>query len=213
MQVFHIASGLPEPLLSSPPRLTYVLKGMRHSTPSGRRVRLLITPEILEAIQTRWSVRPVSFDRIMLWAAFCLAFFAFLWAGKFTCPSLASFDESIMLSVGDVDSHSHPSYILVWLKRSMNDSFAQGVTLYIGQSHKKLCAVSALLAYLAIRSPAHSLFLRMAEYCLGSGWSLSSQLHCRKSGLTSNYSRVTASILEQPLQWLRLGWAIPSYRH
>ena len=75
---FHIASGLPDPLLSSLPQLTYVLKGMRHSDPTGRRVKLPITPEILEAIQTRWSVRPVSFDRIMLWAAFCLAFFAFL---------------------------------------------------------------------------------------------------------------------------------------
>ena len=151
---FHIASGLPNPLLPFLPQLTYVLKGMRHSAPSGRRVRLPITPEILEAIQTRWSVRPVSFDRIMLWAAFCLAFFAFLRVGEFTCPSLANFDGSVMLAVGDVavDSRTQPSYISLRLKRSKNDPFGQG--LHVGQSHKKLCVVSAVLAYLAIRSPA-----------------------------------------------------------
>ena len=154
MQVFHIASGLPHPLLSSLPQLTYVLKGMRCSAPRGRRVRLPITSEILEAIQTRWSVRPVSFDRIMLWAAFSLAFFAFLRAGEFTCPYLASFNKPVMLAVGDVavDSHTQPSYVR--LKRSKNDPFGQGVTLYVGWSHKNLCAVSAVLAYLAIRSPA-----------------------------------------------------------
>ena len=156
MQVFHIASGLPDPLLPSLPQLTYVLKGMRRSVTSGRRVRLPITPEILEAIQTRWSVRPVSFDRIKLWAAFCLAFFAFLRAGEFTCPSLANFNGSVMLAVGDVavDSYTQPSYISVRLKRSKNDPFGQGVTLYVGRSHKKLCAVSVVLAYLAIHSPA-----------------------------------------------------------
>ena len=61
-----------------------------------------------------------------------------------------------MLAVGDVavDSHTQPSYILVRLKRSKIDPFGQGVTLYVGQSHKKLCAVSGVLIYLAICSPA-----------------------------------------------------------
>ena len=107
------------------------------------------------------SVRPVSFDRIMLWAALCLAFFAFLRVGEFTCPSLANFDESVMLAVGDVavDSRTQPSYILVQLKRSKNDPFGQRVILYVGRSHKKLCAVSAVLSYLAIRSPAPGPFI------------------------------------------------------
>ena len=112
-----------------------------------------------------------------------------------------------MLAVGDVavDSRTQPSYILVWLKKSKNDPFGQGVTLYIGRSHKKLCEV---LAYLAIRSPAPGPFFVFeddVEFCLGSGWSLSSQLHCRKLGLTPHHSRVTAFVLEQPLQRLRLG--------
>ena len=61
-----------------------------------------------------------------------------------------------MLAVGDVavNSCTQPSYILVRLKRSKNDPFGQGVTVYVGWSHKKLCAVSAVLAYLAICCPA-----------------------------------------------------------
>ena len=185
----------------------HVLKGMRRSTPSGRRVRLPITPEILEAIQMRWSVRPVSFDRIMLWAA---ALFCLHWVGKFTFPSLASFDESVMLSVGDVavDSHSEPSYILVWLKRSRMIHLLKESPCTL-DSPTRSCVRSQqcwLTWRFAFQLQAHS---RMAECCLGSGWWLSSQLHCRRLGLTSHYSRVTASILEQPLQWLRLGWAIP----
>ena len=47
--------------------------------------------------------------------SFCLAFFAFLRAGEYTCPSWASFDESVMLAVGDMamDFHSDPSYLSV----------------------------------------------------------------------------------------------------
>ena len=75
------------------------------------------------------------------------------------CPFLANFDGSVMLAVGDVavNSCNQPSYILVRLKRSKNDPFGQGVTVYVGRSHKKLCAVSAVLAYLAIRCPAPGL--------------------------------------------------------
>ena len=82
-------------------------------------------PETLKAIHTRSLVRPVSFNRNVLWAAFCLAFFPFLRADDFTCSFLASFNKSVMLSVGDMaeDSCSQPSYISVWLKRSKNDPF------------------------------------------------------------------------------------------
>ena len=85
-----------------------------------------------------------------------LSIFAFLRVGEFTCPSLANFNGSVMLAAGDVavNSCTQPSYISVRLKRSKNNPFGQGVTLYVGRSHKKLCAVLTVLAYLAIHSPA-----------------------------------------------------------
>ena len=109
----------------------------------------------------RWYIRPLSFDRIMLWIAFCLAFFAFLRAGELTCLLRASFDKSVMLSVENVavDFCRQPSYILMWLKRNKNDPFAQVVTLYVGWSHKRLCTVAAVLAYLVVCSLAPGPFL------------------------------------------------------
>ena len=97
-----------------------VLKGVQRSTPGVRRVRLPITPDMLAAIQQKWAGEPAQFDRVMLWAAFCLAFFAFLRAGEFTCSSWERFDSSTMLSVGDVavDSRDSPTYITVRIKRA-----------------------------------------------------------------------------------------------
>ena len=150
---YQITAGLPDPLLSSFVQLSYVLKGVQQSNPGARQVRLPVTPEILAAIQLRWETEPAQFNRIMLWAAFCLAFFAFLRAGEFTCPSWERFDDSAMLSLGDVavDSHVNPSYLTVHIKKSKNDQLARGIVLYVGRSRRKVCAVSAVLSYLAIR--------------------------------------------------------------
>ena len=135
-----------------------------------------------------------------------ISFFAFLPAGEFMCPSLANFGGSVMLAVGDVamDSRTQPSYISVRLK-TIHLVKESPCTL---DGPTKCCVRSRqcwLTWRFALQLQVHSLFLGMAEFCLGSGWSLSSQLHCRKLGLTPHHTRVTAFVLEQPLQWLRLG--------
>ena len=149
----QIVSGYPDPSLSSLPRLSYALKGIQRGRPtSQRRTRLPITPELLIGIFQRWSAEPVTFDRVMLWAAFCLGFFGFMRAGEFTCPSLHSFSPD-MLTPGDVavDSHVSPSYITVHLKRSKNDPLGAGTTIHLGATGASLCPVLAMLAYLARR--------------------------------------------------------------
>jgi len=150
---WQIMNGLPDPAWSSFPRLDYVLKGIRRSnvgTPRPR--RLPITPTLLRRIHQEWSRHPPSYDHTMLWAAFCLGFFAFMRAGEFTCPSHQAFTGG-MLTVGDfaVDSHSSPSHLVVRLRQSKTDPFGAGLTIHLGATGDNLCPIAAMLGYLAVR--------------------------------------------------------------
>ena len=153
----QIVNGLPDPSLSSFPRLDYVLRGVRRSVPPARprNTRLPITPELLRAIHRAWSSTPPDFDTIMLWAAFSLGFFGFFRSGEITCPSVEAF-EPHMLSPPDiaVDSHVSPSRMSVHLKRSKTDPFGAGLTVQLGRTGDTLCPVAAVLAYLAVRPPS-----------------------------------------------------------
>ena len=152
---FHIMNNLPDPSLSSFPRLEYVLKGLRRKSVLRPRPKCLpITPELLRRIHAVWSSRSLAQDKFMLWAAFCLVFFGFLRAGEFTCPSQAAL-SSEMLMVGNVviDSHENPSHMMIRLKRSKTDPFGAGFTLHFGRTGDELCPISAMLGYLARRPP------------------------------------------------------------
>ena len=152
---YQILAGLPDPSLSDFSQLGYVLRGVRRTASSQHRRRLPVTPDLLRAVWVAWSRDSLNFNRVMLWAAFCLGFFGFLRAGEFTCPSLEKFDCSSMLAVGDVwvDSRTDPRCLTVRLKRSKCDPFGSGVLVYVGRTFRPLCPVAAMLSYLAIRPP------------------------------------------------------------
>uniref|UniRef100_A0A1X7VA98 Uncharacterized protein n=1 Tax=Amphimedon queenslandica TaxID=400682 RepID=A0A1X7VA98_AMPQE len=59
-----------------------------------------------------------------------------------------------MLAVGDeaVDSHDNLSYITVCIKKSKNDQLTHGIIIHVGKSNWRVCAVSAVVSYLAICS-------------------------------------------------------------
>ena len=91
----------------------------------------------------------------MLWAAFCLGFFGFMRSGEFTCsPSGNASDCTLTVSDVHVDSRTNPQMLSILLRRSKTDPFGTGTYLYIGRTGTVICPVSALLAYLAIRSPS-----------------------------------------------------------
>ena len=87
-----------------------------------------------------------------MWAACCVAFFAFLRSGEFTCSSWSANNQS-MLSLQDValDNRLDPTTVHLSLRRSKTDVFVTGVTIHLGQTGDILCPVCALLAYLACR--------------------------------------------------------------
>ena len=149
----QIMGNLPDPALTAFPKLNYALRGLRREGPRLRTCpRLPITPELLRKIYQVWSQRPKSYNQMMLWAAFCLGFFALLRSGEFTCSSWEAYTPD-MLSPGDisVDSHAAPSHVAIHLKRSKNHPFAVGTILHLGITGDVLCPVTSMLGYLAIR--------------------------------------------------------------
>ena len=74
----QIAVGGTDPAYSTLSQLHYVLRGMCRLRPTrARQSRLPITIGILRLLFSCWS-SPVTYERIMLWAACTLAFFGFL---------------------------------------------------------------------------------------------------------------------------------------
>ena len=150
VRFFQIARGGVDPAYSSLSQLHYVLRGMSRLRPiSSRPRRLPITVEILRLLFRQWSSPPISDTQIMLWAACTLGFFGFMRSGEFTttghtqCPLRASDIR--------VDSRTDPNLITVHLRQSKTDPFGAGVTIYLGKSGDRICPVTAMLAYLALR--------------------------------------------------------------
>ena len=87
----------------------------------------------------------------MLWAAACLAFFAFLRVGEFTSPATDKYDPKVHFSFSDIstDNQQSPSMVFVQLKQSKTDQLRKGVTIVLGRTKQfPLCPVSSLLGYI-----------------------------------------------------------------
>ena len=153
LRYFQIAQGGRDPSLSSLARLHYVLRGISRAQPRGARpTRLPITLEVLRSLFRAWVGPPPLYDKVMLWAACTLGFFAFLRAGEFTfVPGRGQ----ALLTPEDirVDSHYRPTFLAVTLRGSKTDPFGAGCTLYVGHTQTQICPVVAVLAYLTIRPP------------------------------------------------------------
>ena len=147
----HIDQGFPNPLLNCL-QLQRLLQGIKHHQGSSLSQRQPVTADLMRIIQR--SLDAHNSEHIMLWAACCLGFFGFLWAGEFTVD--CAFDPSIHLTVQDlqVDAEVNPSSLRVHIKSSKTDPFHQGCFIYLGHGQVPLCPISAILTYLHRRGPS-----------------------------------------------------------
>ena len=131
----HIVRGFADPLAGTL-RLELMLRGVRKYKPQSGLVRLPITPLILHNIRGVLDQQRYDYTHIMLWAACCLGYFAFLRLGEFTVASAASFDPTWHMTLQDIaiDSHSSPSLMQFTVKASKTDQLWQGICLYVGRT-------------------------------------------------------------------------------
>ena len=154
LRFFQIRQGGSDPSLDPHARLHYVLRGIARSQPRiARPSRLPVSFDILERLYRVWSSLPSQHEATMLWAACTLGFFAFLRSGEFTVVPNSSGTQLTPSDIRVNDRHN-PSYLAVTLRGSKTDPFGAGCTLFVGRSTSHICAVSAVLAYMAIRPPS-----------------------------------------------------------
>jgi len=152
VRALHIEQGFPEPLMNCL-RLQRVVRGIKRCQGSPS-LRLPITDDLMLVIWRSLDLRLP--DHCMFWAACSLGYFGFLCASEFTVPNLSNFPSSLHLGVQDiaVDSPLAPSCMRIKIKGSKTDPFQKGCLIHIGVSWHPLCAVHAVMTYLALRGDA-----------------------------------------------------------
>ena len=137
------------------PRLGLLMQGIHieKSKTTPQRIHLPITLEIMEQIRVTLSKTPKDYKCILLWAVRCTAFFGLLRVSEFTVPSIHQYDPDFHLSQADVtlDNRQAPSLVQLHIKQSKTDPFRNGSDVFLGRTHKKICPVEAILAYLTVR--------------------------------------------------------------
>ena len=151
----HIVSGYNDPLQGKL-LLKKILRGILRYQGCSRISRQPVTPRVLLAIRPvleSWlDVRDFS----MIWAAFTLAFFAFLRCSEFTYPGARNFSSQFNLTTDCVTfspSLACPQHMLLKLKSSKTDSFRQGQSLVVARCSSLLCPVSAMQRYFLLAQP------------------------------------------------------------
>ena len=149
IRFFHIENNLPDPFRDAP-LLHLLLRGIKRSVGLSSKRRLPITMSLLRTLKSELAQAPdiLPRDKLMLWSAFTLAFFAFLRSSEFTSPSTSQFNALSHLSASDISFTSDGS-ISLHLKSSKTDPYRQGCSLLIAPSGHSVCAVRAIKKYMA----------------------------------------------------------------
>lgn len=113
----------------------------------SRPKRQPVTIDTLKSLKN--SLRTVKIDerdKLMLWAAFTTAFFAFLRSAEFCAPQQNSFDSRSCLLVKDVKVSPHAASVNI--KVSKADPFRNGQVVRLSATGSSVCPLRALRNHL-----------------------------------------------------------------
>lgn len=148
----HRKHGWPDPTAGNH-QLHLALRGLQRinctKIPQSSRCRLPITPTILNQLLKALKISPMKrADRLMLHAAFTLAFAACLRVGEFTSSKSSHSNAGPIVA-----SISFPSkrQMLFHIKRSKTDQHRHGATVPLARTNTRRCPVRAMQQYLHVR--------------------------------------------------------------
>ena len=130
--------------------LQFTMQGIKRQHGAFSRTRLPITMELMRTLHVSLQTQPTlcEYDKVMLWAAFTLAFFGFLRVSEFVAPTCLSFDPQRTLLGSDITSAAD---LVVFIKASKTDPFRRGCRIVIASSGSSVCAVQAYHTYKSLR--------------------------------------------------------------
>ena len=142
----NIEAGYPNTVRHDP-LLQCALQGIKRQHGETGNTRLPITIQVMRSLKKSitHSQGYNSHDKRMLWAAFTLAFFAFLRVGEFTSPTQGFFDANRTLLGSDISLQQEDIHIRI--KVSKTDPFRHGSNVIIAPSGSDICAVTAYKSY------------------------------------------------------------------
>ena len=141
----HLQHGFPDPTAEAP-LLSLLLKGIKRTRQSNTQQRQPVTASLLESIKPALRSLPLSSSqRTLYWAAFTLAFYAFLRVGEYTARTRLRAHRST-LRARQVQLSS--SSITIRLRRSKTSQFKSPPPIQVGANHGPTCPVRALRKFL-----------------------------------------------------------------
>ena len=158
IRLLHLEHGFEDPTRDTP-LLTYLCIGIRRSGRSTNTTRLPITIPLLRVIKHQLSTSTLPAQaKLLYWAAFTLAFYGFLRASEYSCPTHSKFTNTRHLLLRDISITTNS--LSVHLKRSKSDRFGKSATVLVGATGSSTCPVRAMHKFLTARQaqPSGPLF-------------------------------------------------------
>ena len=159
IRLLHLEHGFEDPTRDAP-LLTYLCIGIRRSNRKPTKTRLPITISLLHTIKQQLSTADIpTHDKLLYWVALTLAFYGFLWASEYSCPTRRKYKSSTHLLLEDITTNRRS--LSARLKRSKTDRFGKSATVLIGATGSCTCPVRAMGKFLAARwlQPPGPLFM------------------------------------------------------
>ena len=151
----HITAGYRDPLKGK--LLLYkVLRGILHYQGEQRIRRQPVTPQVLSTIQPVLQSWLSPRDFSMIWAAFNVAFFAFLRCSEFAYNNVRKFRLHFDLPTDCVAFHPTLACLqcmTVQLKSPKTDVYRRGQSIKVARTSSTLCAMSAMQEYFLLARP------------------------------------------------------------